>query len=172
MLKKVSRLITIIGLLIMTLYMSSKTYRVTGLISDYINNTDYNYHGYPYLEIPKINLNNVLFRADDNFSNLDNGLVYYKELNPDNKIIIFGHSGMGMGVYFNNLDKLRVNDVAMLRVNEKTYSYVATRTYLVDETNVGLLDDELSSTKMLLVTCDKNDNKKRLVVEFRLRCSF
>lgn len=172
MLRKVSRLIILSGILIVTLYISSKTYNAAELISNYVNNTNYNYHGYPYLEIPKIRLNNVLFKADDNFSNLDNGLVYYKELNPDNKIIIFGHSGMGAGVYFNSLDKLSANDVALLKVNGQTYSYVVKRTYLVDETNVGLLESEISSMKMLLITCDKNDNKKRLVIELRLKCSF
>ena len=38
------------------------------------------------LDIPKINLFNEVIKAKDDFSNLDNNLVYYKNFNIENKI--------------------------------------------------------------------------------------
>lgn len=146
-----------------------KNYTSQAMVSNYSNNSSYNKLKNSLLEIPKIGLSCTLLKADDDFGNLDNGLVYYNQLNPQDKIIIFGHSGMGRGVYFNRLDVLKVGDVATLFIDGKSYAYLVEKTYLIDETEVDVLDDEENSGKLLLITCDKTEKRKRLVVALRLR---
>lgn len=115
--------------------------------------------------IPKIGLKQNIIKATESFSNLDNNLVYYKSLNTNNKIIIFGHSGIGYGTYFNRLDELDLSDILYFYNEKIEYTYEVIKIYKVDETKVDILDKEENSKKMLLITCDKNNNKKRLVVE-------
>lgn len=121
------------------------------------------------LKIPKINLSTKVIKASKNFSNLNSSLVYYREFNPNDKIIIFGHSGMGKGTYFNRLDELPVGDVAYLEYNNKIYKYSITRTYNISKKNTYILKKENYSKKLLLVTCVKNNKNKRFVVELVLK---
>lgn len=117
------------------------------------------------LKIPKINLLTKVIKANENFSNLNSSLVYYREFNPNNKIIIFGHSGMGKGTYFNRLDELSLDDEVYLQYNKKIYKYSITRTYNILKKDTYILKKEDDSKKLLLVTCIKNNKNKRLVVE-------
>lgn len=177
--KKVLKGIVIItSMIIVDVVISS--YGGDALVSNYVNNSKYNYEllnnskveskkNYTFLDIPKINIHNNVVKALDNFSNLDKNLVYYRNLNPKNKIIVFGHSGMGYGTYFNRLERLNISDKAFLHIENNIYTYIVKRKYLVDKKDVFILDDEVNSRKLLLVTCDKNNKNKRLVVELMLK---
>ena len=70
------------------------------------NNSSFNYNGDMVLDIPDISLKNIVKKSDDKFKLLDRYLVYYKNNNYKNGIVILGHSGMGYGTYFNRLDEL------------------------------------------------------------------
>ncbi len=135
----------------------------------YQNNSSFKRDESCVLKIEKINLENLVIKAEDDYKNLDDGLVYYKHLIPNDKIVIFGHSGMGIGTYFNRLESLKKNDLAYLYIKDIIYVYVVYGTYLVDEENLFILKEEENSGKLLLVTCDKKDKRKRLVVELRLK---
>ena len=131
----------------------------------YTINAKSNYYHKKMIEIPSINLKLHLKKADDDFGNLDSSLVYYKNFNTDNKIIIFGHSGMGKGTYFNRLDELERSSLLYLYNEDKLYKYVVNNIYVVDKKRVDILNDEVGSRKLLLITCVKNNKNDRLVIE-------
>ena len=142
--------------------------------SSYFLSSKYNIKPNPYysndiiLEIKKINLKQKVIKADDDFSNLDNHLVYYKSFNPLNKVIIFGHSGLGYGAFFNRLDELKIGNKAFVYNKEKCYEYSIYDIKIVDEDAIYLLDDEENSHKLYLITCDKKRKNKRLVLYLKL----
>lgn len=148
--------------------MIERSFNYDELESTYKVNTGHLYDGGQMIEIPRINLFLNVEKADDNFQNLDESLVYYKYFNPDNKIIIFGHSGVGFGTYFNRLDELNINDIAYLIINGKKYYYYVNDVYEVSKNATYILKNEYDSKKLLLVTCVKGDKNKRLVVELSL----
>lgn len=150
-----------------SIYLINFSFETTSTLATYEVNNGHSYNE-KILEIPKINLKLEVVKANDNFENLDNNLVYYNHFNPDDKIIIFGHSGVGFGTYFNRLDELNSNDKAYLIINGKKYYYYVNDVYEVSKNATYILKNEYDSKKLLLVTCVKGDKNKRLVVELSL----
>lgn len=168
---KLFYIVNIIIFFILSLKIISYKYNITN--DSY--NSKYNLYNMVYkkekykgimLDIPKINLFNEVIKAEDDFSNLDSNLVYYKNFNIENKIVIFGHSGIGYGTYFNRLDELKKGDIMNIYYNSLKYVYTAENMYKINEEDVYILKDEVLSNKILLITCDKFNKKRRLVVEF------
>ena len=150
-----------------SIYLINFSFETTNTLATYEVNNGHAYNE-KILEIPKINLKLEVIKADEDFGNLNNNLVYYNYFNPDNKIIIFGHSGAGFGTYFNRLDELNINDIAYLIINGKKYYYYVNDVYEVSKNATYILKNEYDSKKLLLVTCVKGDKNKRLVVELSL----
>lgn len=117
------------------------------------------------LIIPKISLNKEFIKYKDD-KTLNKSIAYYDNLNTDNKIIIFGHSGLGYGTYFNRLDELNINDNAYLYVDNIKYNYKLNSKYNVSKYSTYVLNDEVNSNKLLLITCNKSNKKMRLILEF------
>lgn len=141
------------------------------VVNAYFNNdSSFNYKSNLILRIPKINLTSIVKKSDDDFKNLDSYLVYYKHDNYKEKIIIFGHSGMGYGVHFNRLDELLVGDIAYIYKNRFEITYEVSKKYTVLDTQVNLLNNDKRGI-LLLITCEKKDKNKRLVVELTLKGS-
>lgn len=136
--------------------------------SYYNNNSSFNYQKDMIIDIPSINLKTVVKEADNDFKNLDNGLVYYKESDYKNKIIIFGHSGIGYGTYFNRLDELNFNDNVYLYKDKFKITYAVDKIYDINSTKIDILNND-EKERLLLITCKKNDKNKRLVVNLRLK---
>ena len=122
--------------------------------SYYNNNSSFNYKSNMIIDIPSINLKATVKLADNDFKNLDDGLVYYKYNDYKNKIIIFGHSGIGYGTYFNRLDELTFNDNVYLYKDKLKITY-------------AVYNDE--KERLLLITCKPNDKNKRLVVNLSVK---
>ena len=165
--KRLFSFIIIIIYFSLSIYLISFSCEVKKVTSSYEVNNGHAYNE-KILEIPKINLKLEVIKADEDFGNLNNNLVYYNYFNPDNKIIIFGHSGVGFGTYFNRLDELNINDIAYLIINGKKYYYYVNDVYEVSKNATYILKNEYDSKKLLLVTCVKGDKNKRLVVELSL----
>jgi LPXTG-site transpeptidase (sortase) family protein len=165
--KRLFSFIIIIIYFSLSIYLISFSCEVKKVTSSYEVNNGYT-HNEKILEVPKINLKLEVIKANDNFENLDNNLVYYNHFNPDDKIIIFGHSGVGFGTYFNRLDELNSNDKAYLIIDGNKYHYYVTKVYEVSKNATYILKNEYDSKKLLLVTCVKGDKNKRLVVELSL----
>lgn len=162
----VTSLFILIGALSYVSFRVNERIKVKGY---YENNTKSNYKDNFVLKIDKINLEYLVTKSGKHYENLNDGLIFYESFNPKDKIIIFGHSGMGVGTYFNRLDELRKKDVAYLYIKDNVYVYEVYNTYLVNDNALAILKEEENSGKLLLVTCDKKDKRKRLVVELRLK---
>ncbi len=166
--EKIRKVSTFTIYLLVCLLIISSSLKIPNISQAYNTNIK-SYTDVKTLRIPKIELVSTVIKATDNFENLDYGLVYYKDFNPNNKIIIFGHSGMGKGTYFNRLDELMPGDASYLDYDEKTYEYNVMNTYKVSKKDVYLLENEYNSKKLLLITCVKGNKNKRLVVELFLK---
>lgn len=136
--------------------------------SYYNNNSSFNYKSNMIIDIPSINLKATVKLADNDFKNLDDGLVYYKYNDYKNKIIIFGHSGIGYGTYFNRLDELTFNDNVYLYKDKLKITYVVDKIYDIKSTNIDILYND-EKERLLLITCKKNDKNKRLVVNLNVK---
>lgn len=136
--------------------------------SYYNNNSSFNYKSNMIIDIPSINLKATVKLADNDFKNLDDGLVYYKYNDYKNKIIIFGHYGIGYGTYFNRLDELTFNDNVYLYKDKLKITYAVDKIYDIKSTNIDILYND-EKERLLLITCKKNDKNKRLVVNLSVK---
>lgn len=137
------------------------------LESYYNNESSFNYETKMIIEIPCIGLKTVVKKADKDFNNLDKSLVYYDSNNYNETIIILGHSGMGYGTYFNRLDEVSSKDTVYLLISNKKITYKLAEKKEISETNVNILNNDKKDT-LLLITCVKGHNKKRLVLKLTL----
>ena len=140
----------------------------TEVSSYYNDDSSFNYKSDMVINIPKINLDAVVKKSDNNFSNLDKNLVYYKNNNYKKGIVIFGHSGVGYGTYFNRLDELSINDTAYLYKDKLKIKYAVSSVSYVNDNDLSVIDTNKKEI-LRLITCKKNDNKRRLVVELSLK---
>ena len=169
MLKNIIKIIFIL-LLASICFIKIDKEKETKLIEKYISNqTKYNYLNYEVLEIPSINLLEKLEKNKDNFSNLDNSLVYYEDLNYNNRIIIFGHSGMGYNTYFNRLDELKINNTAYLYYEDLKIEYILKEVYTVDKYETDIMYYTNNKKELVLITCVKNNKNRRLVLKFNIK---
>lgn len=136
--------------------------------SYYENNSSFNYKSDMVLDIPKINLEAVVKKASNNFSNLDKNLVYYKNDNYKKGIIILGHSGVGYGTFFNRIDELTKDDIVYLYKDKLRISYAVDKKYSILDTDIDVLKIN-NESGLTLITCDKKDKNKRLVVKLTLK---
>lgn len=170
--RKTFKLIILISsLVLMVVFLINLYYRVSNYVlsTSYLSNpTKYNYTNEVLLSIPKIKLKSIVKKADNKLKNLNSSLIYYDNINPHNKIIILGHSGMGVGTYFNKLDNLNNNDEVYLYIKSNKYKYIVNNVYLVSEERVEVLEWENNVSKLVLITCDKKNKNRRLVVELYL----
>ena len=90
----------------------------------YVLDTSIPYSDKIMLDIPKIKLKEYVKKALDDFSNLDNSLVYYKEFDINDKIVIFGHSGMSYGSYFNRINEWYENINIVNGIEEESQGYL------------------------------------------------
>ena len=131
-------------------------------------NSYYNYNNHRFNEIiiyiPSINLKRVVKKANNDFSNLNDNLVYYNNINYNKKIIIFGHSGMGYGTFFNRIDELKKNDTLYLYNDIYKITYKVDKKIIVNKEDISILKDE-DSPILLLITCKKNDKNRRIVIK-------
>lgn len=169
MLKKLIKILVII-IFACVCFIKINNQKETKLIHKYISNpTKYNYLNYEVLEISKINLLEKIEINKDNFANLDNSLIYYEKLNYNNRIIIFGHSGMGYNKYFNRLDELKINDIAYLYYNDLKLEYILKEIYTVSEYETDIMSNTVDKKELILITCVKNQKSQRLVLKFDMK---
>lgn len=169
MIRKIFKIVSFIVLIIltkeifMTIYVTFENEK--SVSSYYKNESNFNYSTEMLIDIPSINLETIVKKATDNFDNLDKNLVYYKNDNYNKTIIVLGHSGAGYGTYFNRINELSYSDLLYLSVGDKKIEYKFNKKYEIKETQVDILNSDIYNT-LLLITCKKNDNTKRLVVEY------
>lgn len=167
--KKIFKFILILSIMILAKEIFTiilyKYDNIKEINSYYNNETSFNYKSNMILKIPSINLEMVVKKAAEDFNNLDKNLVYYKNNDYKKKIIIFGHSGMGVGTYFNKIDELENNNKAYIYIDKFKITYNFNKKYLISDTDINILNSDEDKT-LLLITCDKKNKDKRLVVKF------
>lgn len=119
------------------------------------------------LEIEKINLKKGFYTKNSSNNKVSKGLeIINKSDMPNIKygtFIIASHSGNGQVAYFNKLYKLTYGDIINVYYNENKYKYELIDIYEVDKNRIVEIDKESDKTILVLITCNKNDDKKQVV---------
>ena len=127
------------------------------------------------LKIDDIDIQEPIFQ-DVTEINLINGVATAQEpstLDAQN-IVIAGHSVQGVGIRFNNLNKIKVGTKVQIISKDKLRTYEVSRIYDVMPTQVEILDQHEGKDKILtMFTCDNYNPQtgewdSRFVVEAKL----
>ena len=120
--------------------------------------TDY----YGMLIINKINLKEELFPINSSENTIEKHVSILKE-STTNLMIIAAHSGIGPLAYFQELDKLELNDEIILIIENKKYIYKVKDIW--EEKKTGYISFNRENTKQLiLTTCSPNKEGYQLVI--------
>jgi len=123
-----------------------------------ISNNDY----YGKLIIDKINLNEELFPIDSNENTIERHVSILKDSNKD-LMIIAAHSGIGPLAYFQELDKLELNDEIILIIENNKTIYIVKDIW--EEKKNGYININKENNKQLiLTTCSPNKEGYQLVI--------
>lgn len=127
------------------------------------------------LKIDDIDIQEPIFQ-DVTEINLINGVATAQEpstLDAQN-VVIAGHSVQGVGIRFNNLNKIRMGTKVQIISKDKLRTYEVSRIYDVMPTQVEILDQHEGKDKILtMFTCDNYNPQtgewdSRFVVEAKL----
>ena len=102
------------------------------------------------LIINKIKLNEYLYNINSNENNIEK------------HVTILENSGTGKIAYFNNLDKLEINDSIKFIYNNKTYTYIVKDIFEENKNGYININKEFED-QLVLTTCSKNKNKQLIV---------
>ena len=127
------------------------------------------------LKIDDIDIQEPIFQ-DVTEINLINGVATAQEpstLDAQN-VVIAGHSVQGVGIRFNNLNKIKMGTKVQIISKDKLRTYEVSRIYDVMPTQVEILDQHEGKDKILtMFTCDNYNPQtgewdSRIVVEAKL----
>ena len=120
------------------------------------------------LKIPKIKLEKGLVVKDSKYNNIDYGIKILKESDsPDvinGNVILAAHSGTADISYFNNLDKLKINEEVLILYNGKTYQYKIVNIYYIDKTGKAKINRNNNKSTITLITCRNGTNKQIVLI--------
>ncbi len=124
------------------------------------------------LEIPKIRLNENIYKISNQQKDVDKNVVVLENstfpVEKTSFLFIAAHSGSGKYAYFNNIDNLSTGDIVKLYYKNKLFTYTVEKSFETDK------DGTLEVTKhskhaLVLTTCSKKDDNKQLVVQCILK---
>lgn len=120
------------------------------------------------LKIPKIKLEKGLVAKNSKYNIIDYGIKILKESDsPDvinGNVILAAHSGTADISYFNNLDKLKINDEVLILYNGKTYQYKIVNIYDIDKTGKAKINRNNNKSTITLITCRNGTNKQIVLI--------
>ena len=113
------------------------------------------------LTIDKLNLSKKIYNINSSHNNVEENVTI---LNDDmNLIVLAAHSGPGYIAFFNDLDKLELNDTVNLTYNNKKLVYKVTN--IEEQAKDGTIEiNKTDKQRLILTTCSKKDKTKQLVV--------
>ena len=117
--------------------------------------------------INKINLNEKIYDINSTNNTSEKHVAILNGSNEpeiNNSILILAaHSGVGDIAYFNNLDKLNLNDEVIIYYKNKKYKYIVNDIW--EEKKNGYIhinnDDK---RQLILTTCSPNKDKYQLII--------
>lgn len=131
-------------------------------LSDEVTN---NYIG--YLTIPKINLTKGFLDKRSTENDVEKNILVVSGSNyPDTdkgNLILAGHSGTGWKAFFNDLYKLKENDIAYVKYKNKKYTYKIVNIYTQPKIGKLAIYRNYDKTTLTLITCTNNDSKTQTV---------
>ena len=113
------------------------------------------------LTIDKLNLSRKIYNINSSHNNVEENVTI---LNDDmNLIVLAAHSGPGYIAFFNDLDKLELNDTVNLTYNNKKLVYKVTN--IEEQPKDGTIEiNKTDKQRLILTTCSKKDKNKQLVI--------
>ncbi len=113
------------------------------------------------LTIDKLNLSKNIYNINSSHNNVEENVTI---LNDDiNLIVLAAHSGPGYIAFFDDLDKLELNDTINLTYNNKNLVYIVTN--IEEQTKDGTIEiNKTDKQRLILTTCSKKDKNKQLVI--------
>lgn len=172
MLKKISIIIItiIIYLFICNHIYKNTPYKIKPIINNYITDKEESPIG--KIIIKKIAINNNLYNINSKHNNIEENITILEDsIMPDktNSIMyIAAHSGDGKIAYFNDLDKLKINDEITIIYKNKKYIYSVKNIW--EENKNGYIHINRENEKQLiLTTCSKTKKNKQLVINSTLK---
>lgn len=118
--------------------------------------------------IPKINLKKEFYDINSQYNSVNKGIeVINPSQMPDinmGNLILASHSGNSPISYFKNLDKLKENEEIQIIYKQKRYIYKIKTIYkVVKHGSIEILRNK-NKTCLTLITCDKTDKNKQIVI--------
>lgn len=117
--------------------------------------------------INKLNINKPLYKINSNKNNIEENITILKESIPpkeDNSILIIAaHSGTGPIAFFNELNKLEINDEIIIKYDNKDYKYFVKDIW--EEKKNGYININKEPQKQLiLTTCSPTKDDYQLII--------
>ena len=113
------------------------------------------------LTIKKLNLSKNIYNINSSHNNVVENVTI---LNDDIYLIVLAaHSGPGYIAFFDDLDKLELNDTINLTYKGKDFIYKVTN--IEEQAKDGTIEiNKTNKQRLILTTCSKKDKNKQLVV--------
>ena len=117
--------------------------------------------------IDKIGINKPLYTINSKHNNIEENITILEGStypDKDNSILfIAAHSGTGDIAFFNELDRLKINDEIVLNYNDKRYIYQVNNIY--EQQKNGYISGIRENKKQLvLTTCCPNKDNCQLII--------
>lgn len=133
-----------------------------------INKPTYKEMPIGFLIIENISLNNPIYSKNSKLNNIEQNVTIIKDssnLEDNNSLFILAaHSGTGKIAYFNNLNKLKINDEIKLIMYKKEYIFIITNIFEQDK-NGHINIVKKNKSQLILTTCSTNNKNKQLIIE-------
>ena len=117
---------------------------------------------YGEIIIDKINLNEELFPINSDENTIERHVSILKDSTKE-LIIIAAHSGTGPLAYFQNLDKLEINDEIILVIKNKQSIYKV-KDIWEEKKNGHININKEKTNQLILTTCSPNKEGYQLVI--------
>lgn len=123
------------------------------------------------LEIPALQLKKEIYQMSHPNNTVRVGIQLIKEdisqKKEDHFIVLAAHSGNGPHAYFNELEKLKIDDIISFYYQNQDLEYQYFQKELVDKT--GVIDlNNLKFSFLVLITCSKEYSDKQEVYYAKL----
>ncbi len=120
------------------------------------------------LLIPKLNFKQGFYNINDERNNVNQNIEVLKGSEmPDIKgssLVIAGHKGESYLGYFNNLDKLAINDELDIIYQNQKYQYTIFDIYELERNGSISFTKNIHENYLVLTTCSKKNNLQLVVV--------
>lgn len=115
------------------------------------------------LIINKINIDEELYPINNKHNNIEEHVTILKKSNMPNLLILAAHSGIGRIAYFQELNKLEINDEIIVYYKNKKYTYIVDNIW--EEKKNGYIHiNNSNKNQLILTTCSPNREGYQLIV--------